>query len=509
MPESGNDRPRMKPLHWDKVTPANAGQSMVWDKITDGSIRFDDDLIESLFGYVPGRPSAAATTSRAAKPSPASPSPQIRLLDPRKSQNVAIIVRTLAVSRQDILDGLLDGHGLSRDTLEKLSRISPTPDEQSLILSFSGDPADLADADSFLYHILRAVPSAFPRAAALHFRCSVYDPEIHHLKDSLHTLELACKELRTRELFLKLLEATLKAGNRMNAGTARGNAQAFDLTALRKLSGVKSTDGKTNLLHFVVEEVVRSEGKRCAALNRSQSIRRRGSGGGGDQEVQRAEREREYTMLGLPVVGGLSVQLANVKKAAGIDLDVLASTCSVLGLRVAEIRVLAGSWEEEEGGFVREMAAFVESAVGEIEKMKEEQGRVMEKVRRTTEYYQPGGGSKDRSGQSLQLFVIVRDFLTMVDQACVDIARDLQKKRPATVENGSAARSGGAKMAEGLPAVENGAEDRLTGTDKMAADAPPSVREERISARFPKLPAKFMADNPALCSDTEEEEDEF
>ena len=56
---------------------------------------------------------------------------------------------------------------------------------------------------------------------------------------------------------MKLLEAILKAGNRMNAGTSRGNAQAFKLSSLRKLSDVRSSDGKTTLLHFC------SRGKWC------------------------------------------------------------------------------------------------------------------------------------------------------------------------------------------------------------------------------------------------------
>ncbi|XWS60661.1 hypothetical protein CRYUN_Cryun07bG0055100 [Craigia yunnanensis] len=102
----------------------------------------------------------------------------------------------------------------------------------------------LADAESFLYYVLKAVPSAFIRIDAMLFRCN-YDSEILNLKESIKTLELACKDLRSRRLFLELLEAILKAGNRMNAGTARGNALCFNLSALQKLSDVKSTDGKT------------------------------------------------------------------------------------------------------------------------------------------------------------------------------------------------------------------------------------------------------------------------
>ncbi|PKA65855.1 Formin-like protein 8 [Apostasia shenzhenica] len=514
--EGGRVRPRLKPLHWDKLTPANAGRSMVWDRINDGSIRyvalstaeirflnvsleehvlprslpvingFDEEQIEALFGY--SAANRKPPRSGFGEPSSDPAAAQIFLLDARKSQNIAIVLRTLAVSRHEILDALRDGHGLAPDVLEKLYRIAPSKDEQTLILNFSGDPSRLADAESFLFHILAAVPSAFTRVTAMNFRSSVYDPEIRHLKLWLRTLELACRELRTRSgLFLKLLEAILKAGNRMNAGTARGNAQAFDLTALRKLSDVKSTDGKTSLLHFVVEEVVRSEGKHCAALNRSQSmIRRTGSrsaGSSGETEANRQareEREREYIMLGLPAVGGLSVEFMNVKKAAAIDHDALAGGSSALAARVAEIRRFLQSSEEEEDGFAKEMKGFVEAAAMEIDAVVEEQERVMEIVRRTTEYYQPGA-AKDQAAPPLQLFVIVRDFLSTVDHACVDITRNLQKKKLQR------------------PAVVSSAEGKLP----AASGAP--EREKRITTRFPNLPARFLSENDSVSSSDSED----
>ncbi|PKU67275.1 formin-like protein 4 [Dendrobium catenatum] len=454
-PDGGTERPRLKPLHWEKVTPTRAGHSMVWDRINDGSIKFDDDQIEALFGYVSANPnpaksnssessSSTSTSAAAAVPTP------INLLDARKSQNIAIILRTIAVSRNEILDSLQHGHGLAADTLEKLTRITLTKDEESLILSFSGNPVHLTDAESFLFHLLQSFPSAFPRLNAMHFRSCVYNTEILHLKQSLQTLELACKELRTRGLFLKLLEAILKAGNRMNAGTARGNAQAFDLTALRKLSDVKSTDGKTTLLHFVVEEVVRSEGKRCAAINAEAG----------------EDREREFMMLGLPVVGGLSSEFMNVKKAAALDLDSMAVTCSAMAERVMDIRKFLRSCEENEEGFVREMKGFVETASKEIEEVREEQWKVMEIVKRTTDYYLLGAAMKEKEGKpSLQILVIVRDFLAMVDQACIDICRNIQKRKKET----------------------------------------PLEKEKRMTTRFPNLPARFMADNSVSCSDSEEE----
>lgn len=81
-------------------------------------------------------------------------------------------------------------------------------------------------------------------------------------------LQVACGKLKNSRVFLKLLEAVLKTGNRMNDGTYRGGAQAFKLDTLLKLADVRGTDGKTTLLHFVVQEIIRSEGIRAARTAR-------------------------------------------------------------------------------------------------------------------------------------------------------------------------------------------------------------------------------------------------
>ncbi|XP_022734471.1 formin-like protein 4 [Durio zibethinus] len=455
--ENGNNQVRLKPLHWDKVNK-NVDHSMVWDKINGGSFKVDDDLMEALFGYV--------ATSRKSPPSSSnskntrnintSSSSQIMVLDARRSQNIAIVLKSLALSRRELLEALNEGQGLEADTVEKLMRIAPTEEEQSQILNFDGDPTRLADAESFLFHILQAIPSAFTRLNAMQFR-SNYDLEILHMKESLQILELGCKELRTRRLFMKLLEAILKAGNRMNAGTARGNAQAFNLTSLLKLSDVKSTDGKTTLLHFVVEEVVRSEGKKCF-ISRSRSLSRsssHSSNGSFDHLTSKEDREKEYITLGLPVVGGLSSEFTNVKKAAMIDFNTFSGTCSALSARVAEIKQLVlQCMADGKGGFVQELKGFIDDAEEELKIIREEQKRVMDHVKRTIEYYQ-AGPSKD----PFQVFVIVRDFLGTVDQVCVEIARNQQRRKSSTASSGSQS---------------------------------PNSHDSRTIKKFPILPANFM-----------------
>ncbi|XP_022727283.1 formin-like protein 4 [Durio zibethinus] len=455
--ENGNNEVKLKPLRWDKVNK-NVDNPMVWDKINGGSFKFDDDLMEALFGYVATnrKSPTSSSNSKNTKSTNTSSSSQIMVLDARKSQNIAIVLKSLALSRRELLEALNEGQGLEADTVEKLMRIAPTEEEQSQILDLDGDPSRLADAESFLLHILKAIPSAFTRLNAMQFR-SNYDSEILHMKESLQTLELGCKELRSQRLFMKLLEAILKAGNRMNAGTARGNAQAFNLTSLLKLSDVKSTDQKTTLLHFVVEEVVRSEGKKCF-VSRSRNLSRSGSrssNSSSDHSTSKEDREKEYIMLGLPVVGGLSAEFTNVKKAATINFITFSGTCSALTARVEEIKQLVLQCAADgKGGFVQEMEGFIDDAEEELKVIREGQKRVMDLVKRTTEYYETGA-----SMDPFQIFVIVRDFLSMVDLVCVEIARNQQRRKSLTADYGSQS---------------------------------PNSQESRTKMRFPILPANFM-----------------
>jgi len=434
--------------------------------------RVDDNLMEALFGFVATNRKSPKSDSNSSNSNNliSSSSAQIVILDARKSQNMAIVLKSLAISRSELLDALTNGQGLSVDTLEKLMRIAPTKEEESQILEFGGDTTRLADAESFFYHLLKAVPTAFSRINAMLFR-SNYDAEILHFKESLQILESGCKELRNRGLFIKLLEAILKAGNRMNAGTSRGNAQAFKLTSLGKLSDVKSMDGKTTLLHFVVEEVVRTEGKRCF-LNRNRSLSRNSSQRSNgsvisEDSASKGEREKEYMMLGLPAVGGLSIEFSNVKKAAQIDYDTFAATCSALATGAREVRAFMSQCAAAngEGGFVREMKGFLEAAEEELKGLTQEQTRVMDLVKKTTEYYH-AGASKDQEAHALQLFSIIKDFLCMVDQVCIEITRNLQRRK----------------------------------TSSRSVESSPKSPASRIPVRFPNLPQHFMKEKSMNCS---------
>lgn len=218
--------------------------------------------------------------------------------------------------------------------------------------------------------------------------------------------QAACEELRTSRMFLKLLEAVLKTGNRMNVGTNRGDAHAFKLDTLLKLVDIKGADGKTTLLHFVVQEIIRSEGARLA--------------GGPPTENSDDTKCRK---LGLQVVSSLTGELSNVKKAATMDAEVLSSDVSKLSKgieNIAEVvRLVDATSTEDSHKFSESMSSFVKKAEEEIIRIQAQESVALSLVKEITEYFH--GNSVKEEAHPFRIFLVVRDFLTILDRVCKEV----------------------------------------------------------------------------------------
>ncbi|GMI79334.1 hypothetical protein HRI_001602600 [Hibiscus trionum] len=405
--KDGAPLPKLKPLHWDKVR-ATPDRSMVWDKLRSSSFELDEEMIESLFGYNIQNP----MKNDEAKSK--TPSPSKHVLEPKRLQNITILLKALNVTAEQACNALMKGNGLVLQQLEALVKMVPTKEEEDKLYAFKGDTNDLGSAEKFV-KVLLSVPFAFLRAEAMLYR-ETFDDEVIHLKSSFSMLEEACKELRSSRLFLKLLEAVLKTGNRMNVGTIRGGARAFKLDALLKLADVKGTDGKTTLLHFVVQEIVRSEGIRVSDSIMGKINQR-------NQSRTTEEKEEDYRRMGLDLVSGLSTELYHVKKTATVDLDVLASSVSNLSDGKAKLQHLVRvelSTDEKSRSFVRSMNSFLDFAEKNLKELEEDEHKVLLHVREITEYFH-GDVSKVDEANPLRIFVIVRDFLGMLDHVCKEL----------------------------------------------------------------------------------------
>ncbi|KAF3443755.1 hypothetical protein FNV43_RR13445 [Rhamnella rubrinervis] len=411
---------KLKPFFWDKVL-ANPDQSMVWHEISAGSFQFNEEMIESLFGY---NNVGKNKNERKKESSNFEPAVQyIQIIDPKKAQNLAILIRALNVTTEEVIDALGEGNELPLELLQTFLKMAPSSEEELKLRLFAGDTSQLGPAERFL-KLLVDIPFAFKRLESLMFMCS-FQEDVNGAKESLATLEVAGNKLRKSRLFLKLLEAVLKTGNRMNDGTYRGGAQAFRLDTLLKLSDVKGIDGKTTLLHFVVREIIRSEGIR--AVRTAKASRSMSSVNTEDFVEDLCEdSEEHYRSLGLQVVSGLRNELEDVKKAAVIDADALQSTVSKLGHSLVKAKGFLNVEMQnldEDSQFHRTLASFVEHAEAEITLLLEEEKRIMALVKSTADYFH-GKAGKD---EGLRLFVIVRDFLIILDKVCKEIKESTEK----------------------------------------------------------------------------------
>ncbi|CAN6168634.1 unnamed protein product [Urochloa humidicola] len=398
--------PSLKPLHWDKLR-AISGRTTVWDQVNNSdSFRVDEAAMESLFMNNTG---GAGNSDQAARRGGAGKQ-ESRLLDPKRLQNVAIMLKALNVTSDDVIRALMHGSSdLGSEFYETLAKMAPTKEEELKLKDYSGDISRLDPAERFLKDVLD-VPFAFKRVDALLYRAN-FDTEVNYLKNSFGTLEAACADLRSSKLFLKLLDAVLKTGNRMNDGTNRGEARAFKLDTLLKLADIKSTDGNTTVLHFVVQEIIRSEGfssDQTAAVNPGSTSK------------------EQFKKDGLKVVAGLSSELSNVKRAATLEMDTLIGSVSRLETDLEKVKLVMQMKETcpDQGSsekFFEAMDAFLRRSQVEIESVKASGESALQRVKETTEYFH--GDTTKEEPHPLRIFMVVSDFLSTLDRVCRDVGR--------------------------------------------------------------------------------------
>ncbi|KAG0581776.1 hypothetical protein KC19_3G008200 [Ceratodon purpureus] len=431
---------KLKPLHWDKVKGA-PDQSMVWDNLNK-SFELDPTMLETLFGVLPA-PKKDSTKSTAAQKKPEA----VTILDARKAHNFSIQLRALGMRSIEVCEALLEGEGLTIEVLETLVKVAPSEDEKRKFQKFDGKLSDLGPSDRF-FHALLEVPSAWSRLNAMLYQAQ-YQEELRHVQDALQILKLACMELKGSRTFRKLLEAVLKTGNRLNMGTNRGDAQAFKLDTLLKLADVKGTDNKTTLLHFVIQEIIRSESSKLSRLGSTCSTPSTPNTPGSPTFSAKLEAAMESPnaqnidgedskKMGMAMVMGLPTEMSNVRKAGGLDLNALKQSAQKLinglngiraqvrekkyGILEPGARGLERSIDLADDHFQEAMERFVMNAEAKVTVVQNDIGEAVGQIKKVSVYFYGEDGVKNDS-EPLKVFVVVKQFLGMLEQACKDVIK--------------------------------------------------------------------------------------
>ncbi|XLU45528.1 hypothetical protein S245_040342, partial [Arachis hypogaea] len=92
-------------VHHHKEVQANSDQAMVWNQLKARSFQFNEEMMESLFGY-----NAAQEKSKPGmKKESREQTPQyIQIIEPKKAKNLSILLKALNVTLEEVRDALLE-----------------------------------------------------------------------------------------------------------------------------------------------------------------------------------------------------------------------------------------------------------------------------------------------------------------------------------------------------------------------------------------------------------------
>ncbi|KAK9087861.1 hypothetical protein Syun_030255 [Stephania yunnanensis] len=317
----------------------------------------------------------------------------------KKSQSIAILLRALNMSTEEVCQALMEGNAgtLGTDLLGTLLRMAPTKDEEFKLKECKHDSlCNLGPAEQFLKAVLD-IPFAFRRLDAMLYIAN-FDSEVEYLRMSFEILKIACQELRNSRMFQKFLQAMVNIRDRVNVADEAGT---FELETLLKLINAEGPDGKTILLNFVIKEITRDEGIQ-------------------DDDV-------ELGKLKWNVIDDINMELINVKKAAEMDSFALINDVSelVCGIKnvgeVVRLNEATGSKESNQR-FSESMNKFLKKAEGHITRIQAHQSAAFFLVEEVTAYFHVNSAKK--LADPFIIFKVVSDFLSILNQACKEVDKN-------------------------------------------------------------------------------------
>ncbi|XP_011410562.1 PREDICTED: formin-2-like [Amphimedon queenslandica] len=243
--------PSFKPLFWKKVVPSS--NKTIWQQVSEQQkhVNFNEEVFQKLF-----QKKADPTVRRSRSLSPGR-SP-CRVLNDKRFQALQILMKNISLDEvYKIMESCknLKKCSLDIDTLARVTNMITSNELKKL----RSCPADcLEQPERFLLKLF-AIENFYEKVTCLQHH-SHFQENFQPLRQQIHTLDSAYKLLcRPHDKLCQVLALVLLLGNKMNAdSSSRSNALGFKLDILTELKDVRSCDGSSNLLKFIVQSYVDS-----------------------------------------------------------------------------------------------------------------------------------------------------------------------------------------------------------------------------------------------------------
>ena len=259
----GPSKPKIKPkkkmraVYWKRMLiDRDASTETVWSNLVP--FKIDEDELCAVFAKarkVKPKQNGSRVNPKTKK-SRKGRKRLVRCLDEKRSNALAIMSSQLPeLDELKLAIVEMNQTVLNENQLAKMIKTLPTARELKLIQAKDGPNVNWDKPERFCL-MIQSIPRVAERLRAWLFAVTV-PGEVQDCLQNLDRFRKACDELVQGNEVPRLLGLIIAIGNYANGGTTRGRADGFKLDILSKLRGVKTTDGKSDLLQYVAQVAVR------------------------------------------------------------------------------------------------------------------------------------------------------------------------------------------------------------------------------------------------------------
>ncbi|XP_039287430.1 inverted formin-2-like [Nilaparvata lugens] len=238
---------KMKTLNWTKVPKQKIAKSLWSDsEVQLPILKVDFTKMEEMFCQKQPTKSADASKNQLAEKKVQ----KVNLLDSQRSFLVNIFLKQFKEDVGFVLDSIKNGTGLPVENLKSLMKLMPEKKEIAEIRGYASSK-NLGEAESFYLHLSDIADYE------LRVQAMLYKEEFHerytdaseHLEKVIETCEFLINDCSLKQFLLLILQL----GNKLNAGTYAGNADAIKISSLAMLADTRANKPKISFLHYVVD----------------------------------------------------------------------------------------------------------------------------------------------------------------------------------------------------------------------------------------------------------------